>query len=281
MMRVLLTGASGLLGHALRVELPAAGMSIIPLTKSDLDITDGESVVAAIERTRPDVVLNCAAYTQVDAAEANEAAAMRVNAGGALRLAETSDKYGIRIVYPSTDYVFAGDRQRAWLPSDDADPVNAYGRSKLAGERAVQSVADHLIVRTSWLFGGGGPNFVRTVVSRLEKDAPLRVVNDQTGRPTYTTDLARAIAQLLLRGVPAGVYHVANAGAATWFELAGEIARVLGKSGLVTSCRTDEFPRPAARPVFSVLDSTHTDGLIGTLRPWREALTEAIHAKNY
>jgi dTDP-4-dehydrorhamnose reductase len=280
-MRVLLTGANGLLGRAIQAQLPAAGLFLIPLTKTDLDITDRARVVAAIEKTRPDVVLNCAGYTQVDAAETNEAAANLVNADATRILAETCSSYGIRIVYPSTDYVFAGDATRACLPGDRTRPINAYGRSKLAGERAVQSVPNHLIVRTSWLFGAGGPNFVRTVISRLEKDEPLRVVDDQTGRPTYAADLARAIAQLLLRNVPAGIYHIANAGVATWFEFAEAIAGIVGKRGLVTPCRTEDFPRPAQRPHYSVLDTTHSDDLIGSLRPWRDALTEAIHAHDY
>jgi len=280
-MRVLLTGANGLLGHAFQAELPLCGISVVPFSKSDLDVTDRASVVAAVESARPDVILNCAAYTKVDDAESHEVEAMRVNADASHVLADICGREGIRLVYPSTDYVFAGDDARPCLPADTARPVNAYGRSKLAGELAVQSAPDHLIIRTSWLFGGGGPNFVRTVIARLQKGEALRVVDDQTGRPTFAPDLARAVARLLLRNVPTGVYHVANAGAATWFEFATEIARLVGKSGLVTACRTDEFPKPARRPRFSVLDTMQTDDLIGGLRPWSEALAEAVDAGNY
>ena len=280
-MRVLLTGANGLLGHALKSQLPARGISVLPFSKSDLDVSDCARVVATIESTRPNVLVNCAAYTDVDAAEAHEDVAMRVNADAARMLAEICEQQGIRMVYPSTDYVFAGDQERAYQPSDPARPLNAYGRSKLAGERAVQTMRDHLIIRTSWLYGAGGRNFVRTVATRLEADQPLRVVSDQTGRPTFAVDLAGAIADLLSRNVPAGIYHVANDGVATWFDFAQQIARLMGKSGLVTPCRSEEFPRPAQRPAFSVLDTTKTDALIGRLRPWREALAKAFHQENY
>jgi dTDP-4-dehydrorhamnose reductase len=280
-MRVLLTGGNGLLATALQSQMAGRGMTVLPFSRSDLDITDRARVVATIESTRPNILVNCAAYTDVDAAETHEAAAMLVNADAAGVLAEICAQRGIRLVYPSTDYLFAGDQDRAYQPGDPPRPLNAYGRSKLAGERAVQSMADHLIIRTSWLYGAGGRNFVRTVAARLEANEPLRVVSDQAGRPTFAVDLAGAIADLLSRNVPPGIYHVANDGVATWFEFAEEIARLMGKPGLVTPCRSEEFPRPAPRPPFSVLDTALTDDLIGRLRPWREALAAAVYQENY
>jgi dTDP-4-dehydrorhamnose reductase len=280
-MRVLVTGSGGILGRALQVELPHRGLAVTALTRAELDITDTAAVRAALDRYAPDVVINCAAYTRVDDAESHEAEAAAVNTDAARALAEDCSVRAIRIAYPSTDYVFAGDRLTAYAPDDSPAPLNAYGRTKLGGESGTRAVPDHLIVRTSWLFGRGGANFVRTIAARLEMAETIRVVNDQTGRPTYARHLARGIAELLRISAPAGTYHVANAGQATWFEVAQELAAHSGRAAAVTPCTTSEFPRPARRPAWSVLDTTKTDKLIGALPSWRGALAEAWASGDY
>jgi dTDP-4-dehydrorhamnose reductase len=280
-MRVLVTGAGGILGRALQAELPARGFAVTALTRAELDITDIAATRNALGRYAPAIVVNCAAYTRVDDAEAHEDDAAAVNTQAAHALAELCAARGTRIVYPSTDYVFAGDRRRAYAPDDTPAPVNAYGRTKLGGEVGTRAAHDHLIIRTSWLYGSGGPNFVRSVSGRLKKGEPLQVVTDQTGRPTYARHLARGIAELLSIKAPTGTYHMANAGRATWFEVAAEISARFGRPGAVVPCKTAELRRPARRPPWSVLDTRETDKLIGALTPWREALAEALAREDY
>jgi dTDP-4-dehydrorhamnose reductase len=280
-MRVLVTGAGGILGRALQAELPGAGFTTIALAHAELDITSASQTQLALDRHKPDIVINCAAYTRVDDAEMHEAEAAKINTQAAHRLAMHCDERGIRLVYPSTDYVFAGDVDRDYTPADTPRPVNAYGRTKLGGEAGTQQARDYLIVRTSWLFGNGGPNFVRTVRARLEQGEALRVVDDQTGRPTYARDLAWAIGRLLAAGGEPGIYHVTNGGVATWFDFAREIAFLSDAPGAITPCSTAEFPRPAQRPARSVLETSRTDKLIGALRPWRAALREALSKGDY
>lgn len=280
-MRVLVTGAGGILGRALQMELPEHGFAVTALTRAELDITDADAARDAIGRFAPAVVVNCAAYTRVDDAEAHERDAAAVNTHAAHALAELCDARGIRIVYPSTDYVFAGDRHTAYEPDDTPAPINAYGRTKLGGEVGTRAARDYLIIRTSWLYGSGGPNFVRSIAGRLQKGEPLQVVADQTGRPTYARHLARGIAELLSTKARTGTYHLANTGRATWFEVAAEISARLGQPGAIEPCKTAEFQRPAKRPPWSVLDTTETDKLIGALPPWRQALAEALAREDY
>jgi dTDP-4-dehydrorhamnose reductase len=263
------------------MELPERGFAVTALTRAELDITDADAVRDALARYEPAIVVNCAAYTRVDDAEAHERDAATVNTHAAHALAELCHARGIRIVYPSTDYVFAGDAHTAYAPDDAPAPVNAYGRTKLGGEVGTRAARDYLIIRTSWLYGSGGPNFVRSITGRLQKGEPLQVVTDQTGRPTYARHLARGIAELLSIKAPTGTSNMANAGQATWFEVAAEIAARFGKPGAVTPCKTAEFQRPARRPPWSVLDTRETDKMIGALPPWREALAEALAREDY
>ena len=281
-MKVLITGAGGLLGQAAARAFEQHGMSVVALSRAHLDVCQSQQIERALGEHQPDVLLNCAAFTRVDDAEAHASDAFMINATGARNVAGHCSSHGVRVIYPSTDYVFDGVTANAWLPDQPRRPVNAYGRSKSAGEDATRSAADHLIVRTSWLFGRGGPNFVRTVTTRLHEGGGLRVVADQHGRPTYARDLAHAIARLVMAKVAPGTYHVANAGATTWFEYAREIARQLGADeNLVTACTSAEFERPAPRPANSVLDTMKSDALIGPLRPWRDALADAIRSQDY
>lgn len=274
-MKILLTGAGGMLAHALGVRAAARGCAVAAYARHDLDVTHEADVRAAVQRERPLAVIQCAAYTRVDDAERAEAAAHDVNARGAGIVARACAELGVRFVYPSTDYVFDGSATTPYRPDAPVAPLNAYGRSKLAGERAA-AAADALIVRTSWLYGPRGSSFVRTVLARVRDGIELRVVDDQRGSPTYTLDLADTILLLLERAAPAGVYHATNAGDTTWFGLATAIAAGAGERARITPVASSEFPLPACRPRYSVLDCTGTHDIAGPLPHWRAALQRAI-----
>ena len=266
-----------MLARALRQDLAAHGHEVIALDRAALDVCDAQRVREVVESAAPDAVVQCAAYTRVDDAETEEAAAFAVNAQGAAHVARACAFAGARFVYPSTDYVFDGSADRPYAPDARPAPINAYGRSKLAGEAAVrESGADVLIVRTSWLYGAGGRNFVATILGRARAGERLRVVDDQRGSPTWTGTLARAIRGLLERAAPAGTWHAANAGETTWLELARRALAIAGVEAQVEPAKTREFPRPAARPAYSVLDCSATVALIGALPHWEVALAEAL-----
>jgi dTDP-4-dehydrorhamnose reductase len=258
------TGAGGMLGSRF------SGAEVIPMTRSDLDVTDDEAVRRAFEKARPDAVINCAAWTDVDGAEADEVGATLLNGEAAGIVAAAAREVGAAVVQPSTDYVFDGTKRTPYVESDAVAPQSAYGRSKLAGEHAVAAANErHFVVRTSWLFGSGGKNFVDTMLG-LERDE-LRVVDDQVGRPTYTAHLADALVELA-RGEAYGIHHVAGGGRpCSWFEFARAIFEAAGADVRVTPCTTDEFPRPAPRPAYSVLDSERSDGV--RLPDWRSGLS--------
>lgn len=275
-MKVLITGSAGMLARAVRHEFEARGHAVQALDRAALDVTDPAAVEAAVGAHRPEAVIQCAAYTRVDDAERDEVAAHRVNAESTLHLARICRAVGARLVYPSTDYVFDGTATVPYRPDSPTSPLGAYGRSKLAGEAAAREAGDHLIVRTSWLYGTGGKNFVSTIVERARQGTPLRVVDDQRGSPTWTGTLARVLALLLEREAPAGIYHAANRGETTWYGLALEALRLSGIAAEVTPVTTAEFPRPAARPAYSVLDCSGTEAVVGEIAGWREALGEAV-----
>lgn len=281
--KVLITGAAGLLGTPTARAFSGCGAwCVTALARADLDITDDAAVQAAMERFRPDLVINCAAYTKVDACEANEAHAARVNGEGAGFVAARAAQIGARLIHISTDYVFDGRDTEPY--SEEHAPGNpgdlcAYGRSKLLGERQVQSFCPSAtIVRTAWLYGEDGPCFPKTIL-RLAKERPsLRVVNDQVGAPTYAKDLAEALLRLAAVDRP-GVYHVTNAGRCSWYEFA---CRLLGSAGLSTPVEpitTEDFPLPARRPAFSVLDNTRFNRDVGPpLRPWHDAIVDFMRS---
>lgn len=265
-----------MLGRALGREFPAAER----YTRAALDITDVPAVHAAVV---PGVrlVLNAAADTRVDAAETDPAHA-RVNHVAVGLLAARCSEIGATLVHVSTDYVFSGKGIRPYREDDPVDPVNAYGRGKLAGERRAFEEGDEiLVVRTSWVFGAGGVNFVDTILKRVEAGSrELSVVDDQVGRPTYAVDLAQGIRALVERRVT-GIVHFANGGDATWFELAQEALRLAGWPDVVVKpVPTSEFPRPARRPRLSVLDSSLYERLTkSTPRPWKEALAAYVEER--
>ncbi|MFE5294160.1 dTDP-4-dehydrorhamnose reductase [Isoptericola sp. NPDC056618] len=250
--RWLVVGAAGMLGTDLLARLRDGGEDVVGLGRSDLDVTDADAVGAAVRGS--DVVVNGAAWTAVDDAEAHEDDAFRVNATGAAHLARASHREGARLVQVSTDYVFDGAATAPYAEDAPLAPVSAYGRTKAAGEWAVRAEApDHLIVRTAWLYGAHGGCFPRTM-ARLgaEKDR-LAVVDDQVGQPTWTRDLADLIVRLVEGGAPAGTYHGTASGRTSWF---GFTRRILASAGLTTPLEpttSDAFVRPAPRPAFSVL----------------------------
>lgn len=270
-----------MLGNALTRAFAAESVAVRAYTKPELDITDLHAVRAALREVGPDVVINCAAYTRVDDAETHQEEAYRINAIGAGHLATGCREIGARYVYPSTDYVFDGSADVPYTPTSRPAPLNAYGRSKLAGEAAAQAAGDYLIVRTSWLYGEAGNNFVRAIVARLRNGHSLRVVSDQRGAPTWTHDFARALIALLKCPAPANIYHVTNSGSTTWYDFAREIAATLGISASIQGCTTEQYGALAVRPRFSVLDCSSVTSLIGELRDWRPALHEALQSGRF
>lgn len=274
--RWLVTGAAGMLGRDLCATLEAAGEQVTALTRTHLDITDPAACRAAVRGHT--IVLNAAAWTDVDGAEPHEDAAFAVNATGAASLASASAEEGARLVHFSTDYVFSGEARTPYAEDAPLGPKSAYGRSKAAGEVAVR--AHHpgaYVVRTAWLYARHSNNFLATM-TRLAKDRDtVSVVTDQHGQPTWTVDVAAAVVRLVLSGAPIGTYHATNAGATTWHGFAQEAFRLIGLDPMrVLPTTTEAFPRPAPRPAYSVLghDAWGEIGLPG-LRPWQEALAEA------
>jgi dTDP-4-dehydrorhamnose reductase len=272
----LITGAGGMLGTDLYNELTTRGEQVAPLTRGDLDVTDANAVRKAVRRLAPDVIVNCAAYTKVDLAESEESAANAINGTAVEHLADAANEAGALLVQVSTDFVFDGSKREPYEPGDTTNPLSAYGRSKLLGELAAARATKHLILRTSWLFGVEGPNFVEAIRNQIRKGTnPLRVVSDQRGRPTYTPHLARAIARLA--PVATGIVHYADSGECSWFDFARAIAEYSGANVEVIPVSTAEFPRPATRPAYSVLSTRRYEELTGvTPDSWREGLREYL-----
>jgi dTDP-4-dehydrorhamnose reductase len=278
---VLLTGAGGMLAQALVRALPQRPTDIVALNREQLDVTDPTAVRRLLEHHRPRIVIQCAAFTRVDDAETDSALAFRVNAEGAANVAAACQRVGARFIYPSTDYVFDGESAEPYLPDSPPAPINVYGRSKLAGEQASRVCSDHLIVRTSWLYGAGGRNFVRTVVDKLRRREAMRVVEDQRGSPTWALDMAGALIALAQAETPPGVYHYCNAGNASWYEVAREVAQTIGAEPRIAACKTADYPTAARRPLNSVLDCSNTASLIGPPRNWKSALHIALKSESY
>jgi len=287
MTRWVVTGAGGQLGSCLVARLRAKpGLQVQGFERSQLDVTDGAALRAALRAFpggAPDVVVNAAALTHVDRCETEPALAEAANALAPGVLAEECRALGARLVHVSTDYVFDGAGQRPYREDDPTGPRSVYGRTKLEGERRVRAaLPGALVIRTAWVFGPGR-NFVRTMLEAADRalrggGPALRVVDDQRGSPTYSDDLAGALIGLVEAG-GAGTYHVANAGIATWWELARAAIDDWGHPELpIAKVRTEEFPRPAPRPAWSVLDSGRAARLGIRVRPWREALRAYLHS---
>jgi dTDP-4-dehydrorhamnose reductase len=275
------TGGSGQLGIAVSEELEARGYVFSALSSKELDITDEQSVSDLIAKYSPSIIINCAAWTDVDGAESNEIAASKVNAVGAHNLALAAAKNGARLVHVSTDYVFSGESQKPFETSDRIDPQSAYGRTKADGERKViEAHPDNsYVVRTAWLYSPWGKNFAKTMVRlALNGDGEVRVVNDQMGQPTSALDLAKQIVDLGLGVAPAGIYHGTNGGQATWFEFSQEIFSLVGAdTRRVVPVSSSEYPRPAKRPAYSVLSHKEwSEKSISPMRDWKIALAAVM-----
>ena len=258
-MKLLVCGHGGLLARDVMLAAAEAGVDAVGLARKDLDVAEPASVKRGFERERPDVVINCAAWANVDGAEDAEAAAMAANAGGAGNVAAAAAAIGASVVYPSTDYVFDGTKREPYVESDETGPLSAYGRTKLAGERETAAANErHFIVRSSWLYGLGGRNFVEVVLGRAAERAPMRVVDDQVGSPTYAAHLARAIIDLASDSTY-GIHHIAGDGMWSWYRFAVEIVRRAGVELQISPCTSEEFPTKATRPGFSALASERAD----------------------
>jgi dTDP-4-dehydrorhamnose reductase len=269
-------------GSDLRDALAARDEELVALTRGDLDITDSRRVNAVVEQHAPSIIVNCAAYTKVDQAEAEESVANAVNGSCVELLAAAANRAGALLVQISTDFVFDGTSRVPYDVTDATAPLSSYGRSKLLGEHAATHAVKHLIVRSSWLFGVHGPNFVEAIRKQIRLGTnPLRVVADQRGRPTYTPHLAEAVIRLarLAHESPdaRGIVHYADADECTWFDFACSIAEESGANVTIKPVTTDEFPRPAMRPAYSVLSTERYERLTGVApESWREGLREYL-----
>ena len=271
-MRVLLLGAGGMLGHDIAASAPPATLVSVP-SRSDLDVTDETALLRTVEECSPEAIINATGYTQVDDAERHPEQAFAVNATAVASLAAIAAARDIVVVHFSTDYVFNGNSTAPYAEDSPPDPLNVYGASKLAGERAlVASGARHLLIRSQWLFGVHGRSFPRTMLERARQSLSTRVVTDQIGRPTFTIDLAGAMWRLLEMGAT-GAFHVANAQQASWFEVAQRMFAATGRIALLQGVTSAEYGARARRPAYSVLDtSRYTRATGDSLPSWQDAL---------
>ncbi|WP_040204252.1 dTDP-4-dehydrorhamnose reductase [Neobacillus jeddahensis] len=254
MKKVLVTGAEGQLGSDLVLSLKMEGYKVYGLGKSQLNISNLDEVNKIVAQIVPDIIIHCAAFTHVDLAEINVDQAFLVNGIGTRNIAIAADHINAKLIYISTDYVFDGQSSTPYHEFSPVSPINQYGHSKLAGENFVRDFHSRFfIIRTSWVYGKQGNNFVKTMLMLAKEKDELRVVNDQIGCPTYTMDLAQCINQLMETS-KYGTYHVSNSGYCTWFEFAKEIFQQSNLSPHLIPCSTEEFPRPAPRPKYSIMD---------------------------
>ncbi|MFC4807913.1 dTDP-4-dehydrorhamnose reductase [Paenibacillus sp. GCM10023250] len=280
-MKIVVTGAQGQLGHEV-VNLFSASHEVLGLGRKQLDISDETQCVEVFEAYKPDVVIHCAAFTDVDLAESEQELAFRTNETGTRNVARASASIGATLCYISTDYVFDGKASKPYGEYAATDPQTVYGKSKRAGELAVQmSSARYFIVRTSWVYGHNGKNFVKTILKLAQERERLEVVNDQFGSPTYTKDLACFLLQLI-HSEQYGIYHATNTGICSWYDFALAIMEETGFNVEMKPCSTHDFPRPAPRPRYSALAHTaiHANGL-EDLRPWRIALEEFLKSLDH
>ena len=278
-MKILVTGANGMLGKDLCPILQDEGYDVIETDKHNLDITNLAQVTKVLNEEKPDIVIHCASYTQVDKAEDEPDITRLINSKGTENIAKVCAEIDSTLVYISTDYVFDGKgingekRTTPYLPTDKSNPLNVYGLTKLEGEKAVRKYCKkYYIVRSSWLYGIHGKNFVETILSL--KDMPeIKVVDDQAGCPTWTVDLSEGIAELL-KSNEYGIYHICGGGQTSWYNFAGEILTLDGASVNIKPCSTEEYPRKAKRPHYSVMDNN------GSCRDWKSALKEYMQLRN-
>jgi dTDP-4-dehydrorhamnose reductase len=270
-MRLLVLGSGGMLGRAVVRDAARLGHNVVAVPHADLDVTDPDRVANAVAEIAPRAVVNCTGFTDVDGAESREQDAMRVNGDAPGHIARAAANAGARIVHVSTDYVFDGAKGEPWLESDPVAPLQSYGRTKLAGERAVaESGAEHAIVRTAWLFGAGGPNFVATMLRLGAERDEVSVVTDQRGGPTWTGHLAAALIEIAEREGDVGLFHASGSGSCSWYEFAVEIFDRARLRCRVVPTTSERFARPAQRPAYSVLGTEREPGIV--LPPWQDGL---------
>jgi len=275
-MKLLVTGAAGMLGREVVAAAERLGHEVAAWDLPECDLTDAGATLAAIRRLEPRAVVNCAAYTNVDAAEADEATATLVNGDAAGNVARACAAAAARLVHVSTDYVFDGTKREPWIESDATSPLGAYGRSKLHGEDLVRAeLPDHAIVRTAWLFGPHGPNFVSTMLRLAAERDEVQVVTDQVGSPTFAGHLAPALVDMAER-TDTGIFHGAGSGSCSWYELALEAYDAAGVACRVLPTTAEQFARPAPRPAYSVLGSEREHPI--TLPPWQEGVRAHLSA---
>ena len=269
-MKILVTGADGMLGQDLCPILEDCGHEVIETDLPEIDITKPDVILDVLSSEKPDAVIHCAAYTNVDKAEEDIESARLINKTGTKNVAEVCAKLDILIVYISTDYVFDGKSNVPYLPNSLKNPINNYGLTKSEGEDEVRKLCEkYYIVRTSWLYGHHGKNFVETMLSLANKDE-LKVVDDQTGCPTWTVELSNGIAKILEENKPYGIYHVCGSGSTTWYGFAKQIFEFSKLNVNLLPCKTEEFPRPAARPHYSVMNNDKI------CRDWKLALKDYL-----
>lgn len=277
-MRVLVTGANGQLGKDI-IPIMNERHDVFGFGRNELDVRNIKQCITVTKEIKPDVILHLAAFTAVDRAETEEDEAYQVNANGSRNMAIAAQEIGAKICYISTDYVFDGTSPTPYQEYDNTCPVSVYGKSKKAGELLVSSLCTrYFIVRTSWVYGMHGNNFVKTILRLAQQKESFKVVNDQVGSPTYTVDLSNFLAELICTN-NYGVYHASNTGSCSWYDFAKAIIKESGLDVRVEPCTTDEFPRPAPRPKYSVMDhvSIRTNGF-KELRHWSKALKELMES---
>lgn len=289
--KILITGSSGMLGIDLCQELSGdhalVGLDILKDQKSEgkareyfeCDITSEEKVADAILKARPDIVIHTAAWTDVDGCERDPGRARRINSEGTKNIASACKSAGVILIYISTDFVFDGGKKTPYIETDRPAPLSKYAESKLEGEEYIRGILkNYYILRTGWLYGKNGKNFVDTILEKAKAGNALKVVDDQVGSPTYTKDLAKAIRALIDKiGKEPGIYHVSNSGSVSWYEYAKEILRLKGVKTQTVPISSEELARPARRPAMSILDNSKFVGITGyKMRDWKKALKEYL-----
>ncbi|MDR1453649.1 MAG: dTDP-4-dehydrorhamnose reductase [Candidatus Margulisbacteria bacterium] len=278
-MKIAVTGARGMLASVLTRRLSALGHETLPLDLPEHDLLRFDAVKDYLRAARPDFIYNCAAFTNVDLCETEPEQARAVNALAAGNLAELAAELNIPILQISTDYVFSGDAVKPYLPEAPAAPLSVYGQTKAEGERLIQKAPKFFIVRTAWLYGRDGKNFVETMLKQARMNSALKVVNDQRGAPTLVDDLVEALS-VFLTCQKYGIYHFTNSGETTWYDFTREFFGLLNIAVPVQPCASAEFPRPARRPAYSVLDLRKTQETFGLKIPaWQDAIRRYIKGR--
>lgn len=272
-MKMLVTGANGMLGQDLCPLMEDEGYEVVETDVNSLDITDINQVKEVLTKEQPDIVVHCAAYTNVDKVEDEPEIASKINAEGSENIAKICGENGITLIYISTDYVFDGTKKEPYEPTDAPNPINVYGKTKLEGEKSVQKYCEkYYITRTSWLYGHYGKNFVETMIN-ISKNPEVKVVDDQIGCPTWTMELCNGMAKLIRENAPYGIYHVCGSEPTSWYGFAKEIYKQMNLNVNLHPCKTEEFPRKAKRPSYSAMDNN------GICRNWKAALKDYINLR--